>query len=663
MVMGTIFILVPVGSYLNGIGETKSYSESDKYKSRYNDLIHNITEYYVELKTEENILNMEETLRKEKILNFYGITEGTDSAEEEVIDGDFIKEEVNSEIENKLNRFYRITKKLESNVNFLYYIENPETEEVYTNLQKKSPIEYLQKQDHYVYYDQHRADNDDEFAYNQDILRMLSGTEYKVHTAVYKSLHMGDEFFTECTQFNKQFSIYSEMRGVFIVTAIVFILSFGVLVTIIGKGSQGNLIPQKSGQVYNEIQIIVALIVILISSYMVDFMYTLGLESIVPKMYREELLIVLILNVFLLLGLSFLKQLKNKSLLSNTIMGNLFKAFFQTKFIFGIIAFLVGYVVLNGIIVLIMFSSGNGLIALITFLALIIFNVVVFLYIQRNFVSFEKIMNVTREYSHGNYAKQYDVKDISIPFQSFYEDILRIKDGLKDAVNHAVKGERLKTELITNVSHDLKTPLTSIINYVELLKREEIQGEKAKEYVEVLEEKAERLKQLIEDLLDASKASSGNVSVELQTLNLNEFVQQAVGEYEEKFLNKNIEVRTNFTEEDIFIHADGKHMWRIAENLMTNVIKYTMPYTRVYIDVSSNNGYGQITIKNVSNQPLDITPEELTQRFVRGDESRTTEGSGLGLSIAQSLTNIQGGEFIIAIDGDLFKVTVAMPIV
>lgn len=659
--IASILVLFPTGSYLRDLGTAKKYNESDRFQEMYNDLIHNIIEYYVILKTEDNIKSTREDLRKNMIQEHYGVSEEYASAEGITIDRTFVEDEVDSQIQDKLNRFYRIEKTLSSNVNFLYYIENLETKEVYMNVDEKNPIEFLKSQTGYTYYDQYRADNNSNYNYNDSISDMLKSTDYRIHTAVYKSLHMGDEFFIEGAEFNKDLSIYPMVRSIFIAAVIAFLLSLAILIKIIGRDSNGNLIS-RSIEVYNEIQIIISLVAMAILSLLVDFVFTIGLGDILPEIYRDDVLLSIYMNVFLLLGLSFLRQLKDKSLLTNTITYHLFKVCFRTKFFMGILLSLVIYVVVNGIIVILMFASRSSIITIGAFLGFVAFNIYAFLYVQKTLSSLEKIMNMTKEYSQGNDVERYSVEDITVPFRGFYEDIVRIKDGMKEAVNNAIKGERLKTELITNVSHDLKTPLTSIINYVDLLKREDLQSENAREYVNILEEKSNRLKQLIEDLLEASKASSGNLNLELQILNLNELVQQAVGEYEDKLKENNIEIRTNTLAEDIFIQADGKHMWRIAENLFTNVIKYAMPYTRVYIEIDVEDGYGRITMKNVSSNPLDISPEELTQRFVRGEESRTTEGSGLGLSITQSLTTIQGGKFAIHIDGDLFKVVVAMPL-
>ncbi len=252
--------------------------------------------------------------------------------------------------------------------------------------------------------------------------------------------------------------------------------------------------------------------------------------------------------------------------------------------------------------------------------------------------------------------------EISVAFSSLAEDIKNIQGGLKKAVAEAIKGERMKTDLITNVSHDLKTPLTSIVNYVGLLKDEDLNNQRADEYVEILEEKSARLKQLVEDLVEASKASSGNLHVNAEKVDLHELVMQACGEYEGKIKEAELDIRINAEEKNTYIYADGKQMWHIIENLLSNAVKYSMPQSRVYINLARANEYGSMTIKNISAFPLDIPPEQLTERFVQGDVSRTTEGSGLGLSIAQSLTNLQGGRFKIEIDGDLFKVSVEIPL-
>ena len=212
--------------------------------------------------------------------------------------------------------------------------------------------------------------------------------------------------------------------------------------------------------------------------------------------------------------------------------------------------------------------------------------------------------------------------------------------------------------MLSNISHDIKTPLTSIINYVDLLKRENPEDPKIRGYLEVLENKAQRLKVLTEDVVEASKASTGNIALEMTDLNFIELVHQVIGEFEEKFEERNLTMVVHFDEEEAIICADGRRLWRVLENVFGNVSKYAMENTRVYVDVKVDRPNVQLSLKNISAQPLNISADELTERFIRGDVSRNTEGSGLGLSIAKDLVQLQGGEFRLYLDGDLFKVTI-----
>ncbi len=251
--------------------------------------------------------------------------------------------------------------------------------------------------------------------------------------------------------------------------------------------------------------------------------------------------------------------------------------------------------------------------------------------------------------------------------ESLYTGVLKelaiyindIAGGFSNAIKESLKSERLKTELITNVSHDIKTPLTSIINYVDLLKQENIQNEKAKEYIEVLDNKSQRLKKLIEDLVEASKASSGNIKINKEVLNVKELINQVTGEFEDKFNSRGLNIISKLPEETVYIKADSRYLYRVLENTYSNVAKYAEENTRVYIDcILEEENTVAIYVKNISKDELNISADELMQRFVRGDKSRNTEGSGLGLSIAKSLTELQDGTFNIYLDGDLFKVAI-----
>lgn len=237
--------------------------------------------------------------------------------------------------------------------------------------------------------------------------------------------------------------------------------------------------------------------------------------------------------------------------------------------------------------------------------------------------------------------------------QELGKNINNIKQGMKKAVEESMKAERLKTDLITNVSHDLKTPLTSIINYTDLLKKEKIENENAKKYIDILEKKSKKLKILTEDLIEVSKISSGNEKATLEKIDFKELVLQANGEFAEKFEEKNLEVVSNLPKEAVIVDLDGKKMWRVLENLYQNVYKYSLENTRVYVDLIVND-HIVFTIKNISKEKLNISPDELMERFIRGDSSRHTGGNGLGLSIAKDLSKLNGGTLSIQIDGDLF---------
>ena len=247
---------------------------------------------------------------------------------------------------------------------------------------------------------------------------------------------------------------------------------------------------------------------------------------------------------------------------------------------------------------------------------------------------------------------------VSIDYYSY-----SISRGLKAAVTEQVKAERLKTDLITNVSHDLKTPLTSIISYVDLLKRENIENPRVQEYITVLEQKSSRLKNLTEDLVEASKASSGNITLDLIPIHYTEILQQSLGEFEDKLAARSLQVLTILPQEDIMILADGRQLFRVLENLLNNCCKYALLGSRIYIELQKDEELATFTMKNISEAPLNVSPEELTERFVRGDVSRSTEGSGLGLSIAKSLTKLMNGKMKIEIDGDLYKVSLSFPLV
>lgn len=259
----------------------------------------------------------------------------------------------------------------------------------------------------------------------------------------------------------------------------------------------------------------------------------------------------------------------------------------------------------------------------------------------------------------GNLSDKIDTKRMYPPFRRHGEHLNSVSKGFSIALEQKMKSEHLKTELITNVSHDIKTPLTSIINYVDLLKKENLSGQAAA-YIEVLDRQSRRLKKLTEDLVEASKASTGNLKVSLAPTDLGELAAQAVAEYEERLEQAHLEVILH-ADAPIYAMIDGNLTWRVLSNLLSNACKYSQIGTRVYIDLAQEGESAVISMKNISKDALNIPADELMERFVRGDSSRHTEGSGLGLNIAQSLVALQKGKFTLRIDGDLFKATVKFP--
>ena len=266
-----------------------------------------------------------------------------------------------------------------------------------------------------------------------------------------------------------------------------------------------------------------------------------------------------------------------------------------------------------------------------------------------------RIRKGIEEIASGNLAYRIDLTGLRGTDRHMAEKVNDIGGGLNRAVDEAMRNERLKTDLITNVSHDIKTPLTSIINYVDILKRSDIADEKIRGYLDILEAKAQRLKTLTEDVVEASKVSSGNITLEYMDVDLRELVRQTEGEMAEKFSARKLTMVVSLPDEPAVIHVDGRRMWRVLENIFNNAAKYAMPGTRVYADLTMSEDEVHFSLKNISEQPLNIPAEELTERFIRGDISRSTEGSGLGLSIAKSLTSMQGGKFELYLDGDLFR--------
>lgn len=342
---------------------------------------------------------------------------------------------------------------------------------------------------------------------------------------------------------------------------------------------------------------------------------------------------------------------KNSALRAVVVFGKM--VFENMNSVWKVIVFFGGFLVLHEVDQI----TDNSVL----FVVLLPLDIAVFAYLIYQAIGKRKIKKGVQQIAGGEIDYKIDTTGLSGEQKEVAELVNIIGEGLDTAVEKSVKSERLKTDLITNVSHDIKTPLTSIINYVELLRQENFEDPKIQRYIEVLEQKSQRLKTLTEDVVEASKVSSGNISLEFMNLNLVEMIQQTSGEFEEKFENRNLEEVLSLPEEDAMICVDGRRTWRILENIYNNAAKYAMEGSRIYADLKVLEDEVVFTLKNVSKHPLNISADELTERFIRGDISRSTEGSGLGLSIAKTLTEMQKGQFELYLDGDLFKVTISFP--
>lgn len=378
-----------------------------------------------------------------------------------------------------------------------------------------------------------------------------------------------------------------------------------------------------------------------------------------------NVLIVLIM-ILLIFVLSFAVRIKSRTLFTNTITykilkypARLIKKIFSAvssilrnmPIMWKAVLAITGIGLINFILILLGTSDAE-------FLLLFFFlQILISIGILYAVLMFKKINIATKKIADGDMNYRINDKSLIGTFKKHAQDLNTISDGLNIALEERMKSERFKTELITNVSHDIKTPLTSIINYTDLISKEETDNPKIKEHSEVLLRQSSKLKTLIEDLVEASKASTGNLEVNLEKCNIVVLINQATAEYEDVFEELGLNLIMNIPDEAIYIMADGKHLWRIFDNLLCNIKKYSLENTRVYIDISilDKDKTVEISFKNISKYPLDISSDELLERFSRGDTSRNTEGHGLGLSIAYNLSDLQGGHMKISIDGDLFK--------
>lgn len=569
-------------------------------------------------------------------------------------------------IQDQLDEYREAVRYLEGLTNFYYFVEDDQGHVVAGNATR---AEVSSKSHTIMLSAEFSSDNLSDKSYYAYSNAYVENSNYHVYAAIDEPLIPGDDFYDLYQEF---VLAKTSIPYLFVVSTIAFLLFMICLVYLIrvaGQKTKGGRVKYLLvDRIYNEIHfLLVALFGVFsffIALTLLEFILYRGMPF---WSYVFITLLGLLYITDVAVGLSYIlslsRQIKGKIWARNTLISvflrKIASLFTGATFRGWMLLVMLAYGLGNCILVFLMCMNLNSGLALLFLALLILFNGFCLYLFLRALRSLKRIMISARETSKGNLTYQLDLAEISPSFLNFAEDIANIQDGLKNAVEEAVKGERMKTELITNVSHDLKTPLTSIVTYVDLLKQQKLDNPVARDYVDVLQVKSYRLKQLIEDLIEASKVSSGNVAVEKMRIDYRQLTMQAIGEMEEKIEEAKLEFRLSCPD-PVFIEADGRHMWRILENMLSNVIKYSMEGSRVYIDIFQTEEHGILVMKNISAAPIDFDATRLTERFVRGDSARTTEGSGLGLSIAQSLAEVQGGTFGIQVDGDLFKAVVSM---
>lgn len=583
-------------------------------------------------------------------------------------EADTLKQEILTDMAQ--NEAYHISSLLDSGVNLERYYKDKnvfftviyrEDKGVITNYNSESYIAYAT--DSYYHYDEKIRIDDDGNEYWESVETKIADIE----VFIAENMTKNDLFSVAAKIIDIGYSLRYVM--VFIVlgslAVLIFLLCF--LYCAAGHRADGvikcNYLDKFPFDLLTAIVVVLAsLSIILVAELSVNMISTILSIAIIGS-----------IDYFVALGytMSFATRVKTRTIIKNNIItyilkfiGKHLKRFFNwLRFVFSgcsllqktwviILAVIVFAFVFTVFIASNLYDAQEFFILIMMFATIVVVGVLLYLAVvlQKIKIGGEKIAN-------GDLQYKIDTNYMFGDFKEFADSLNNINKGLQSAINERMKSERFKTELITNVSHDIKTPLTSIINYVDLIKKEKIENQTANTYIEVLDRQSLRLKKLVEDLVEASKASTGNLAVNLEPCDVGVLLLQTLGEFQEKMNKAGLTAVTNLPENTVSIMADGRHLWRIFDNLMSNICKYALNGTRVYLDVAEQEDQVLITFRNVSKFQLNVSADELMERFVRGDTSRNTEGSGLGLSIAKSLAELQNGKLELNIDGDLFKVT------
>lgn len=559
------------------------------------------------------------------------------------------------------NDYKNIKKAIESKREIKYYIKNTLTKEAYTNLEPKTNIDrYIKNNSIYSISFPLKSRKAEKFSETNNLLNSFNWEGYIIIT----------KDFNSNGYILKNYNYYNSIRDRLVKEIIIGISSLIIGIFILTLFKKRNClnppILNKIKKIYNNIPLDLKLFIFILytavmGSYLINlsfFYKPLGINHFVIITLVSLYILYLIFNVKYAIGL---KKDKNQFLIQckGSFINKLLNAFKNSNLNKNIkfkIAFIMALSLLSATFILLVILLGTHNIIVASIVA-IIYIVFLIRYLFKKADYLNEILKATEEMSCGNLDYAIKEKGKST-LSKIAHNINNINKGYKKSLEEQVKSERLKTELITNVSHDLKTPLTSIINYIDLLKKEDLSKDEVNAYISVLDRKSERLKSLIEDLFEASKMSSGAVELNIEKIDVTALLKQSIAEFEEKITKSSLELKFKYDNNKTYANLDGKKTWRVFENLINNIIKYSQPNTRVYIDLIETNTKIIITMKNISRYEMNFTSDEIFERFKRGDKARNTEGSGLGLAIAKSIVELQGGNLNINIDGDLFKVTV-----
>jgi signal transduction histidine kinase len=547
-------------------------------------------------------------------------------------------------IKRDLDEFDMALRNIEKYQGLTYYTKNGENE--FTNSPNKE-IEYFKSFQAYILFNGLKLDVFPNEVNENSHFYWLTSNRYDIGRQEIMYIAFTDEFLNpRIEQWNKDKIVIT--NNLYLITGYltVLIIAFIYLILVIGRKPEKDQGVQLNSldRIYNDFKIGFCLMLIVLWFPVVYQLYHSKItEPIFP-------VTILIAAAGFILLLSLVKHLKNRTFIKHTLIFSIFhKIYVFIRDIYNS-----GSV---GVKVILIVIGYPALVALTFFIFPLTIGAAAWLALKK-VKEFNIIKEGVRKVKDGDIHHKLDISGNG-EFAKLAADLNSITDGLHKAVENEIKSERLKTELITNVSHDIRTPLTSIITYVDLLKNEKDQI-KISEYLEIIDQKAQRLKVLTDDLFEAAKASSGNIAVNFEKIDLVSLITQGLGELDDKIQDSKLEFKMSYPENKVYIKADGKLLWRAIENLLSNIFKYALTGSRVYIDIIDFGPDVLLIIKNISACELNISPDELMERFIRGDESRSSQGSGLGLSITKSLIEIQKGSFNIEIDGDLFKAIIQM---